>query len=276
MTDIARSPASSRDHAAGARAALRARIALIEGTAQAAGDIPTLPLAPVLGSPAIDAALPWGGLPLGVLHEVGATSVTAAAATGFCAALLARLAGPVLWVTREDRLHGPGLAGFGLGPAHLIVARAHRQRDVLWAVEEGLRMSRLAAVLGEVDAVDLRASRRLQLAAETSGVTAILLRRAGELTAMDQSPPSAAVTRWRVSPAADPGSTPLIGPPRWRLALLRCRGGRPGAWTVQYRHREKEHEEGDETDRLAPPAIFRHRSAVSPRRTPAERRTATG
>ena len=275
MTGITRSPASSRDRAADARATLRARMALIEGMAQAAGDIPTLPLAPVLGSPAVDAALPWGGLPLGVLHEVSATPGDGAAATGFCAALLARLAGPVLWVTREDRLHGPGLAAFGLGPAHLIVARAHWQRDVLWVVEEGLRTSRLAAVLGEVEAIDLRASRRLQLAAEASGVTGILLRRAGP-AALAHPPPSAAVTRWRVSPAADPDSTPLIGPPRWRLALLRCRGGRPGAWTVQYHHREEEPENGDETDRLAPPALLRHRPAAAPRRIPAERRAAAG
>lgn len=275
MTDISCSPASFRDHAAGARAALRARIALIEGTAHAAGDIPTLPLAPILGSPVVDAGLPWGGLPLGVLHEVSTGAGDGAAATGFCAALLARLAGLVLWVTREDRLHGPGLAAFGRGPTRLIVARAQRQRDVLWAVEEGLRTSRLAAVLGEVDAIDLRASRRLQLAAETSGVTAILLRRAGP-AAMAHPPPSAAVTRWRVSPTADPGSTPLIGPPRWRLALLRCRGGRPGAWTVQYRRCEEESEEENETNRLAPPAMFRHRSAASPRRMPTERRIATG
>jgi protein ImuA len=46
---------------------------------------------------------------------------------------------------------------------------------------------------------------------------------------------SAAVTRWTVHPAPGPAEEPGLGSLRWRLSLLRCRGGRPGAWTVDLR-----------------------------------------
>jgi len=52
-----------------------------------------------LGIEVVDAALPWGGLPVACLHEVAAADSTAAA-TGFSAVLLARLArrtGTVVW-----------------------------------------------------------------------------------------------------------------------------------------------------------------------------------
>ena len=51
-------------------------------------------------------------------------------------------------------------------------------KDVLLVVEEALRHVGLAAVVGEIDGpVSLTASRRLQLAAETSGGLGLMLRR---------------------------------------------------------------------------------------------------
>ncbi|HSK38974.1 MAG TPA: hypothetical protein VK943_04330, partial [Arenibaculum sp.] len=118
-----------------------------------------------LGS-AIDAALPDGGLPLGCLHELaadgdGPASERGAAATAFAAALLARIAaaaGPVLWIGTERDLFAPGLAAFGLTPDRLIVVRARRTEDVLWAMEEALRSHGIGGVLGEVAGVGLTAS----------------------------------------------------------------------------------------------------------------------
>jgi protein ImuA len=77
----------------------------------------------------------------------------------------------------------------------------------------------------------MTASRRLQLAAEKSGVLALALRRTGAALA----DPTAAVSRWRV--AALP-STPLpvagLGRPRWRIELTRCRaGGEPATWIAE-------------------------------------------
>ncbi|HTO83753.1 MAG TPA: hypothetical protein VMQ73_16040, partial [Methylomirabilota bacterium] len=153
-----------------------------------------MPLA--LGLPPLDAAL-GGGLPLGCLHEV-AGAPGAGAAFGFCAVLLGRLAaaGPVLWCQPQLDLYAPGLAACGLDPARLLVVTAPRPADRLWALEEGLRCRSLAAVLGELDGLDPTAARRLQLAAETSGVTGFVLHPEGGPPAQ-----SVAATRWRVMSA---------------------------------------------------------------------------
>lgn len=187
----------------------------------------TLPL----GVPVLDTALPDGGLPLGCLHEVAAQD--RGAGTAFAAVLLARLAmardAPVVWIVRGRDLHAAGLAAYGLTPERLIAVRAVRDADALWAMEEALRCRRLAAVLGEAGRIDLTASRRLQLAAEAGGVTGVLLHADGG----QAGAASAAVTRWRVAPA--PSATwgePGVGEPRWRIDLLRCRGGRPGSWEL--------------------------------------------
>ena len=149
-------------------------------------------------------------------------------------------AGPVLWCLKRPDLYGPGLVAHGLDPARLVVVGAPRDEDMLWAVEEGLRSPGLAAVVGEIGRLPLVAGRRLQLAAEHSGVTAFLLRRwrNGADAARERERPSAAVTRWRIAAipareANDPRLRHLIGTPRWRVELLRCRGGVPAHWVVE-------------------------------------------
>jgi protein ImuA len=196
------------------------------------------------GIAAIDHALPGGGLARGALHEIlgaGGDEEDGAAAAGFAAGILARLGGrPVLWCLKRPDLYGPGLLAHGLDPARLVLVGAPRDEDILWAVEEGLRTPGLAAVVGEIGRLPMVAARRLQLAAERSGVTAFLLRRwrNGEEAMAERERPSAAVTRWRVRalPARegdDPRLRQLIGRPRWRVELLRCRGGVPAQWVVE-------------------------------------------
>ena len=149
--------------------------------------------------------------------------------------------GPVLWCLKRLDLYGPGLAAHGLDPARLVIAAAPRDEEILWAIEEGLRLPGLAAVIGEVGRLPMVAGRRLQLAAERSGVTALLLRRwrSGDEAAAERERPSAATTRWRVTalPAHDiplqRGGNNWIGKPRWRVELLRCRGGVPALWDVE-------------------------------------------
>ncbi|MCW2237843.1 ImuA family protein [Azospirillum canadense] len=204
---------------------LRARIRRLEGLGGEGAR--TLPF----GLPDVDGALPGGGLPLGCLHEVAGEEP--GAATAFAAGLLARLgsgAAPVVWVVRGRDLHAPGLAAYGLTPDRLIAVRATREADALWAMEEALRCRRLSAVLGEAGALDLTASRRLQLAAESSGVTGVLLQLGPRRSAA-----SAAVTRWRIAPVSSQSSEPGVGDARWSVALERCRGGRPGAWLLEWR-----------------------------------------
>ncbi len=206
---------------------LRQYLAKAEGFGQEAARLS-------FGISAIDEALPWRGLPLAALHAVESPGAEGkdGAACQFLAGILARLAPqrPVLWCLQRPDLHAPGLALAGLEAKRLLLLRAPNARELLWAMEEGLRSRALAAVVGEVEALSTPASRRLQLAAESSGVTGFALHRsAGHAAA------SAAVTRWRVAAlssvpvAGEPG----IGRPRWRLELLRCRGGMPAAWDLE-------------------------------------------
>ena len=108
--------------------------------------------------------------------------------------------------------------------------------SALWSVVAGLSMT---------------ASRRLQLAAEGSGVMGIAIRhwrRHPEAAAFGQ--PSAAVTRWRVSAVpSTPLPVPGIGRPRWWLELIRCRGGESAVFEV---------EACDAMGRLALPADLVH------------------
>jgi protein ImuA len=218
-----------------------------------------------LGLPGIDGVLPGGGLARGCLHEL--CGAPAHAALGFAAVLLGRLmadGGHVVWIGPRDELFGPGLAELGLAPERLIVVRARPQKARLWALEEALRSPGLAAALAEVDRLSLTQSRRLQLAAEAKGVTALLLRplQAGVT-------PSAAVTRWRI--AAAPSET--TGGPRrasgvahWQISLFRCRGGRTGSWRIAW-HGDGWHGDGwhEVPDSLALAAEPADRSAAAPR-----------
>jgi protein ImuA len=206
-------------------AALRARVARIEraGGTLSRSEAGVVPLAE-----GIDAALPGGGLARAGLHEVMAGDPGAAAA--FCAMVLGRTAGPVLWIGPDPEAWPPGLARFGLSPAQLVLVRAGR-KDALWAMEEALRCPAVGGALLMLQDIDLTAARRLQLAAETGGALGLLLRPDGEAPAA-----SVALTCWRVTalPGAG-GSAHALGDPRWGLELLRCRGGAPRSFSTTWR-----------------------------------------
>lgn len=202
---------------------LRARIAAVDGWQMAAGRTAECADVP-LGLAAIDEALPWGGLPKGGLHEVLAGD-DSGAATAFAVRLLGRAgSGAVVWCGRRAELYAPGLAALGLDPARLLVVLTAAERDVGWAMEEALRCRAVAAVLGETRMAEPVALRRLQLAAETAGTMAIVLRPAGFVVSA-----SPAVSRWRVAAAAGGARFPAG---RWRIALERVRGGATGHWCV--------------------------------------------
>lgn len=196
------------------------------------------------GDPALAAALPGGTLPRGALHvafDAGPGSEYATAAARFVAGLIAPLAGPVLWACERADLYPPALASLGLDPARLICVAARRPAAVLAALEDALNArAPLAAVVGEGGStLDLTASRRLQLAAGRAGLPVFLLRRSPRFDDPAFLAPDAAATRWRLAPLPSapprPGSddVPGLGPARWRLDLLRCRGGVPHSWIVE-------------------------------------------
>jgi protein ImuA len=190
------------------------------------------------GVTALDQHLPRGGLTLGSLHEVieeGPTSEFVGTATFFTAGIAARLKGPVLWcLTRRD-LFAPGLMQVGLHPDRVIYAETCRDADVLPLIEEGLHQKGLGAVIGEVSRLGLTASRRLQVAAEASGVPALVIRRWWTVAQNDLTKlPTAASTRWRVLPVPSevvPAGGLKRG--RWQVELVRCRGAEPRSWILE-------------------------------------------
>jgi protein ImuA len=190
------------------------------------------------GVKAIDERLPEGGLALGALHEVaggGNGAIDGAAATLFAAGIAARTKGRVLWcVTRQD-LFAPALASAGLAPDRVIYVEAGDEKSVLACFEEGLRHGGLGAVVAEVASLSMTASRRLQLAAEDSGVIGLALRRwRRQVEAAEFRQPTAATTRWRISVLpSTPLPVPGMGRARWRLQVVRCRRGESSEFEVE-------------------------------------------
>lgn len=190
---------------------------------------------------AIDTAL-GGGLARGRLHEIFAEEAEAGSGSGFAALLGLRLADgrPLLWLRAEGaerktgRLQAGGLGELGLDPAALLLGIVPDEPALLRAAAEASRCAGLGALLvecwGPMRGFDLTASRRIMLAAETSGVTVLALR----VGATCQ--PSAADTRWRT--AAAPSAVleaDAPGAPMFDLELLRRRSGPPaGPWRVEW------------------------------------------
>lgn len=137
----------------------------------------------------------------------------------------------LLWI-REDQFaleHGevyaPGLSLFGLDPRALLLVKAPKQMEALWAAEQGLRRANAIVLLeiGQGRALDLTVTRRLALACEANSSTAFLLR--GDIVLTPRMP-SAAWTRWRISRARSHTSFPdELSPLALRATLLRHRGG---------------------------------------------------
>lgn len=191
------------------------------------------------GDSRVDGRLPGGGLARGRLHDIAGDSAeqeAPAAAAGFAAHLLARClrGGAIVWALQRDDLYAPGLAAFGAPPERVIYVRAENDAELLGVLEDALRARGVDAVLGEIAGLSLAAGKRLQLACEQGGATAFLLRRK-LYGARGEEAASPASTRWRVAaaPSAPTHGDVGLGPPQWRAALTRCRGGRTGAWIME-------------------------------------------
>lgn len=133
----------------------------------------------------------------------------------------------VVWIREardRRRLNPLGLADF-IDPARVLLAECERPLDVLWTMEEALRLGPAALVIAELARPpDLKISRRLQLAAEAGACLGLCL--------VDDTPvANAAETRWFCAPAPagdDPDST------RWRLSLIKNKKGTLGAWEIEW------------------------------------------
>lgn len=216
-------------------AAMRAKIAALENSGRA--DAGVLPF----GAPEIDGKLAGGGLPLGRWHEItgaGLEAELSAAPAAFAAltALPLSRQGEAVWVMRRDDLWAPGLTGLGFPPERLICVWTRDEAETLSVMEDALATVGVGAVFGEVEAVDLTAGRRLQLACERRGSTGFVLKRrpfGGPLKA--EAAGSVAATRWKVASApSEPSPHELgLGAPRFHVDLERSRGGRPGSFILE-------------------------------------------
>jgi protein ImuA len=229
--------------------------------------------------PGLDRVL-GGGLLRGALHEVTPVAEgDATAASGFCAALLARALAsgkkPALWVrhefaTLEDGApYGPGLAAFGLDPARVLFVLAVNAREMLEAMEQALRSGTLAAVLGELrgtSKLDLRATRRLSLAAAHGATPGLLLRLGAH--EKQRARPISAATRWRIAAlASGEAAANGIGAPRFAADLVRNRRGPAASFSLEWRTHDRTFLLVPALrERLAPAAVDRSDPAPAPAR----------
>ena len=216
-------------------AVLRRRIASLEGApaAKACARVAT-------GHAPVDQAL-QGGFARGRLHELFGRVEDEGAAVGL-GLILAHLAAgdaPLFWLRGGGKAtaqaYGPGLVALGLDPTKLLIGMMASEALLLQAAADALRCPALGALVielrGRAPLLDLTASRRLALAAEASGVTALLLRVAAEPA------PSTAETRWIVRAAHSPpgNSSSAWGAPMFDAQLVRNRHGPVGRWIMEWK-----------------------------------------
>lgn len=179
------------------------------------------------GCSAMDSLLPAGGYPLGTVVEYlrstpacGATYLAMAAA----ASALSTRSGYVLIIDRHRRFYPPAWLAHQIDLRRLIWIYPADERDALWALDQALRSPAVVASVAEVEKLDGRAARRLQLAAEEGGGIGLLLR-----SAVARRQPSWAEVQWLVrSPRQHPGTVGMHRGRRLHVQLVRCRGGTSG------------------------------------------------
>ena len=184
----------------------------------------------------ISEAFPYNNFPTGAIHEfITASPSDMAATTGFVMGIVSQLAstsGVCLWISSSRNLFPPALISFGIEPDKIIFLDLEKETDCLWAMEEALKCDGLSAVICETPNIGFTASRRFQLAVETSGVTGFLLRHNPR-----RAPLTACLSRWKISSLRSEygNDMPGIGFPRWQVNLLKIRNGKPGSWQIEYR-----------------------------------------
>jgi len=96
----------------------------------------------------------------------------------------------------------------------------------LWAIDLATRCEAVAVVVADGSGLDMAATRRLQLAAESARTLVLLARPGREMNTL-----SAARTRWRVAPAVSDTDQPL-----WDVTLWRCKGAQRGRQAREGEH----------------------------------------
>ena len=188
-----------------------------------------------IGLGLVEEAFPYATFPPFGVHEFICSGREESAATsGFMGGLLAKLMGSggvCFWISTSKMLFPPALAAFGVEPSRIVFVEVARERDVLWAAEEALKCGGLSVVVAELQELDFKQSRRLQLAVEKSRATGLMLRHTPRTIGA-----TACVARWRIVPlpSLPEEGLPGVGCPRWEVELLKVRNGNPGCWQLAW------------------------------------------
>lgn len=130
------------------------------------------------GCEALDALFPGGGLRRGSLVEWlrGGMGSGAATLALHYARQACRQGTHLVVIDRLRQIYPPALAGWGIDLAQVILVHPRDVREELWVWDQSLRCTAVGAVWGEIERIDGRSFRRLQLAVEDSGGVGLLLR----------------------------------------------------------------------------------------------------
>lgn len=170
------------------------------------------PRAEASGWPELDRELPGGGWPVGAVSELYCP-VEGIGEFSLLLPLIVRLTGAgkrVVLVSPPHLPYSQALGERGVKLDKLVLLSPQSARDALWAAEQTLRCSAVGLMVAWPHRAGDRELRRLALAAETAGSTAIVYRPAHE--ARQFSP---AALRIRVQAAAD----------GLQLEIIKNRGG---------------------------------------------------
>lgn len=118
---------------------------------------------------------------------------------------------PLLWIGECTWPYLPRLSGLPL--CRSVFVRPANIGERLWAIDLGLRSQCVSGIIADGSGLDLASTRRLFLSAQSTAVTCLLARPAHESRI-----PTAASTRWRITPSPSPHHTQ-----RWQIELLRCK-----------------------------------------------------
>lgn len=156
----------------------------------------------------------------GRVHEVYGPGAPA-----FAAIACGQRDGDVIWLVEAwvaERISPVGLVPY-CDPSRVLLAEAPSPSDLLAMTEEALRSGAVKTVVAEVTKpLDLKAGRRLQLAAEAGKALGLMLIPEGAGS-------NAAETRWHCRPDFHEADST-----RMHWALKKNKRGTMGAWTVRW------------------------------------------